>query len=475
MENGFTFSDVLLVPRRSSITSRKEVDAKGRFSRNISLNAPIVSANMDTVTEAEMAIGMARCGGLGVIHRFLTVEEEVAEVEKVKRAESIIIEEPYTLSPKDTVQAARRMMQRHHVSGLLVVDAQKKLVGILTQRDLMFSSNSSKTLAREVMTPKPITAPYGTRMEKAEEILRKHKIEKLPLVDKEGRLKGLITASDLIHKRQQFPLTSKNSKGKLLVGAAVGVVGDYIERSAALLKAGADVLVVDVAHGHADHVISAVKKLKSKFEADVVAGNVATYEGAKDLVEAGADGVRVGVGPGSICTTRIVTGCGVPQLSAVLDCARITQEAGIPITADGGIRDSGDMTKALAAGASCVMMGSLLAGTDEAPGWIVVRNGLRYKVYRGMASLAATISRKQKERGEAPLQEEDIYSVVPEGVEAAVPYRGKLSEVVQQLVGGVRSGMSYCGARSLPELWKKAKFIRITSASWKESQPHVYS
>lgn len=475
MENGFTFSDVLLVPQRSSITSRKEVDLRGRFSKNIPLNVPIVSANMDTVTEAETAIAMARCGGLGVIHRFLTIEEEVAEVEKVKRAESIVIEEPYTLSDKDTVQTARRVMQRHRVTGLLVVDSRKKLVGILTQRDLLFNYNNSKSLVREVMTPGPITAPYGIGMEKAEEILRKHKIEKLPLVDKERRIKGLITASDLIHKRQKFPLTSKNSKGKLLVGAAVGVVGDYIERSEALLKAGADVLVVDVAHGHADHVISAVKKLKSRFEADVVAGNVATYEGAKDLAEAGADGIRVGVGPGSICTTRIVTGCGVPQLSAILDCSRITRETGIPVTADGGIRDSGDMTKALAAGASCVMLGSLLAGTDEAPGWIVVRNGLRYKVYRGMASLAATISRKQKEKGEVPLQEEDVYEVVPEGVEAAVPYRGRLSEVVQQLTGGLRSGMSYCGARSIAEFWKKAKFIRITSASWKESQPHVYS
>ena len=472
MREGFTFHDVLLVPKRSNVTSRKHVDTSGRFSKNITLKCPLVSANMDTVTEARMAIAMAQAGGLGVIHRFLTVGEQVAEVAKVKRAENVIIEDPYTIGPDDTIEGARQSMARHEVGGLLVVDKERKLLGVITPRDLQFHERDPKTNLRQVMSKKLVTAKPGVSMEKAEEMLRENKIEKLPLVDEKGILRGLISAKDL-KARRLHPFASKDKKGRLLAGAAVGVVGDFMERSGALLDAGADVLVVDVAHGHADHVIEAVKKIKKKFpNAELVAGNVATYEGARDLAAAGADGVKVGVGPGSICSTRIVSGSGVPQLTAVMDCAKITKERGIPVCADGGLRDSGDIAKALAAGASSVMLGSLLAGAEESPGWTVVRNGQRYKVYRGMASLAATISRKKKERADEDLDPIEVAETVPEGVESMAAYKGPVADVVYQLQGGVRSGMSYSGARTLPEFWEKAEFIRITSASWAESLPH---
>lgn len=473
MREGFTFSDVLLIPKRSSITSRKDVDTSGRFSRSITLKCPIVSANMDTVTEAAMAIAMARAGGLGIIHRFLSIEEEVAEVAKVKRSENIIIEEPYIVSPDDTVADARALMKRSEVGGLLVVDRARKLVGIVTERDIHFQEDSRRVL-REVMTSKIVSGSPGITMEKAQRILSENKIEKLPLVDGAGLLVGLITAKDLKHKRMH-PDASKDKKGRLLVGAAVGVIGDYLERAGALIEAGADVLVVDVAHGHADHVIEAVSKIKKRWPTkDLVAGNVATHEGAKDLVEAGADGIKVGVGPGSICSTRIVSGAGMPQLTAVMDCSRITRKSNIPVIADGGIRDSGDIAKALAGGASSVMIGSLLAGTDESPGLLITRNGTKYKIYRGMASLTATLTRKQRERHEeGPIQEQDVSEVVPEGVESMAPYRGRAAEIVYQLVGGLRSGMSYVGARSLAEFWNKAEFMRITEASWRESKPHA--
>ena len=470
-DEGFTFHDVLLVPRRSSVASRKDVSLSGRVSRNIVLKVPIVSANMDTVTESAMAIAMARIGGLGIIHRFLTIEEEAEEVAYVKRAESFVIENPYTLFPYQTVKEAKHFMERHGVGGLLVINDNRKLIGVVSMRDVIFNGKSDTAVA-EVMSKKLITAKPGIALEKAEDLLRKHKIEKLPLVDDNGRVRGLITAQD-IQKLKRYPHATKDPKGRLLVGAAVGVVGDYLERGEALVAAGVDLLVVDVAHGHADHVIAAVKKLKARWpKLDVVAGNVATYEGARDLARAGADGIKVGVGPGSTCTTRIVTGAGVPQLSAVLDCARITRERGIPVIADGGLRDSGDMTKALAAGASCVMVGSLLGGCDESPGSTVTRKGMKYKVYRGMASLGATLSRRAKESGRE-VSGEAAAELIPEGVETVMPYRGLVSEVVGQLVGGVRSGFSYCGARTLAELWKKAKFIRITQASWAESRPHA--
>lgn len=472
MREALTFHDVLLVPKRSSIASRRAVDTAGRFSRRIKLKVPIVSANMDTVTESRMAVALARAGGLGIIHRFLTVEEESAQVAKVKRSENVVIESPYTIAPDETVGRARGLMREHGVGGLLVVDAKGRLLGVVTERDVQFRDKSDESL-RKVMTAKLVTAPPDVGLEKAREILRDHKVEKLPLVDKDGRLKGLITARD-IKNRRLYPDASTDAKGRLLVGAAVGVVGDYIERAAAVLEAGADCLVVDVAHGHADHVIQAVENLRKKFpKAELVAGNVATYEGARDLASAGADGVKVGVGPGSICSTRIVSGAGVPQLTAVMDCARVTRERDVPIIADGGLRDSGDLAKAFAGGASSVMLGSLLAGAEESPGWTVVRGGARWKIYRGMASLGATLTRKTKERREdEALDPIEVAEVVPEGVESMAPYKGPVAEVLFQLIGGVRSGMSYSGASSIPEFWKKAEFVRITSASWAESRPH---
>ena len=473
MREGITFHDVLLVPKRSGVTSRKHIDTGGRFSKNISISCPIVSANMDTVTEAPMAIALARYGALGIIHRFLTIEEQVAEVAKVKRAENVIIDAPYTVSPDDSIAAAREAMKRHEVGGLLVVDAKKKLVGIITERDIQFQTDGKLPLHR-AMTKKVVTAKPGLSPDKAQEILRDHKIEKLPLVDDKGVVVGLITAKD-IKMKIHHPDASKDKNGRLLVGAAVGVIGDYLERAAALLEAGADILVVDVAHGHADHIIAAVKTIKKRWaKAELVAGNVATYEGARDLADAGADGVKVGVGPGSICSTRIVSGAGVPQLTAIMDCAKVARERGIPIVADGGLRDSGDIVKALAAGASCVMLGSLLAGTEESPGWTVVKNGARYKIYRGMACLTATLTRKKKEASaEEDLDPIAVAEVVPEGVESMAPYRGPVAEIVYQLQGGLRSGMSYCGSRTIQELWKKAEFIRISPAAWEESRPHA--
>ncbi len=471
MKEAFTFHDVLLVPKRSSIRSRRDVDTSGRFSKNIALECPIVSANMDTVTEAKMAIALAQAGGLGVIHRFLTIEEQVAEVAKVKRAENIVIEKPYTVGPDNSVDFARRLMAEQEVGGLLVVDAGQKLLGIVTSRDLQFQKDDTLPIKR-VMSKKLVTGKVGLDLEEAQDILREHKIEKLPLIDKDGKLAGLITAKD-IRKKKHHPHASKDKKGRLMAGAAVGVVGDFMERSSALIAAGADVLVVDVAHGHADHVIDVVRKIKRKWPgAELVAGNVATYEGAKDLAGAGADGVKVGVGPGSICSTRIVSGSGLPQLSAVMECAKITRERGIPVCADGGIRDSGDIAKALAAGASCVMLGSLFAGTEESPGWTVVRDGARYKVYRGMASLGATLSRKRKERSDDELDPIEVAEVVPEGVESMAPFKGPVADVLYQLQGGLRSGMSYSGARTLKEFWDNSEFVRITAAAWAESRPH---
>ncbi|HAM34725.1 MAG TPA: IMP dehydrogenase [Elusimicrobia bacterium] len=473
MKEAITFRDVLLVPQRSAIRSRRDVDTTGKISRNLSLECPIISANMDTVTESAMAIAMARCGGLGIIHRFLSIEDEVAEVAKVKRAENIIIDDPYTVGPDDTVGKARAAMSSHEVGGLLVVDSERKLLGIVSERDLQFRTELNLPL-RRVMTKNPVTARPGISMAEARKLLSARKIEKLPLVDGQGRLVGLITARDL-KTRELHPETSKDRKGRLLAGAAVGVTGDFMERCAELLKAGADVVVVDVAHGHSEHVLAAVRHIKKRWPGiELVAGNVATYAGARDLAEAGADGVKIGVGPGSICITRIVSGSGVPQLTAIMDCARVTRRYGIPVIADGGIRDSGDIAKALAAGASSVMLGSLLAGTEESPGWTVVRDGARYKIYRGMASLTATLTRKKREfHSEADLDPIEVAEVVPEGVESIAPYRGPIVEVVHQLAGGLRSGMSYSGARSLPDFWKKAEFIRISQASWAESRPHA--
>jgi len=469
IRDALTFDDVLLVPKRSPIRSRKEVDLSTRLSKNIKLNIPIVSANMDSVTESAMAISMAHNGGIGVIHRFMSVERQVEEVLKVKRAESVIIEEPYTIWPSATMADARRLMQEKGVNGLLVVDANKKLLGILTARDLLFEENDLSRIS-ELMTPMESlhTAAADTSIEEARQLLRKHKLEKLPLVDEEGRLRGLITSKDMVTLAER-PQARKDAKGQLVVGAAVGIREGYIERARALVDAGVDVLVVDVAHGHSDRVLNVVRKLKKELsQVDVIAGNVATPEGTNDLIDAGADAVKVGIGSGSICITRIVTGAGVPQLTAVLECAEAARKLDIPIIADGGIRNSGDITKALAAGASSVMIGSMLAGTEESPGVTVMRNGRKYKIHRGMASVGASMKRGTEEAED----EAALLEYVAEGIEAFVPYRGTSHEILAQLAGGIRSGLSYSGAKTLAELRQNASFVRLTSAALRESYPH---
>jgi IMP dehydrogenase len=467
---GLTFDDVLLVPKRSGVTSRAQVDTRSRLTRRIEVAVPIVSANMDAVTESAMAIAMAREGGIGIIHRFLSVEQQVAEVRRVKRAESIVIDEPYRFGPERTVRDALAFMEEHGSAGLLVVNGAGQLLGLVTARDLLFANGGDETLA-SVMTPRErlVTAPPDVGLEEARAILHRHRIEKLPLVDASGRLAGLITSRD-IRSRLKHPWATKDARGRLRVGAAVGVRGDYLERAAALVEEGADVLVLDVAHGHTEAALAALERLRERFpDTDIVAGNVATADGARDLIARGADAVKVGVGPGSTCTTRVVTGAGVPQLTAILDCAEAAAPHGVPIIADGGIRTSGDLTKALAAGASTAMLGNLLAGTEESPGALVIRNGRQYKTYRGMASLWAAARRQSLD---GPVEDEDLSQIVAEGVEATVPYRGKAGDVLGQLVGGLRSGMSYCGARTIPELWERAEFIQITAAGYKESLPH---
>ena len=471
-----SYDDVLLVPQRTTVASRRDVSTATLLSRNVRLNIPIVSANMDTVTEHGMAIEMARQGGIGIIHRFLTISAQADEVRRVKRAEAFVIPQPYTLSPDETGERARAALERNDVSGLIVVDDAGRLAGLLSARDVRFVRNPDMPV-HSVMTPrqKLITAPADISFEEASDLIAQHKIEKLPLVE-DGKVVGLITAHDLAHSGDN-PHAVKDRRGHLLVGAAIGVMGETMERAAALLDAGADVLVVDVAHGHAEAVISVVRDLKERWrDVDVIAGNVATPEGALDLIEAGVDAVKVGVGPGAACTTRIVTGAGVPQLTAVMECAAICQAHSVPLIADGGIKTSGDITKALAAGASTVMIGSLLAGTDESPGQIVSRRGGRYKTFRGMASVSATVARKKREQelSDISRQEDDewLSQVVAEGVEAMVPYRGPAREVIFQLVGGLRSGMSYSNAHDLEQLWQHAQFVRITPAGLRESGPH---
>ena len=425
---------------------------------------------MDTVTESGMAIALAREGGIGIIHRFMAIEDQVDEILKVKRSESVMIEQPYTIKPDMSVAEAKKAMAEYGVSGLLV-EEEGKLAGIITRRDITFEKNNKRKVS-EVMTKEVITAKDGLTIEQAKEILHKQRIEKLPVIDDKRRIVGLITSKDIL-KMEQYPHASKDRKGRLLAGAAVGVKGDYLERTEALLEAGADVLVVDIAHGHSENAINTIHMIKKAFPScELIAGNVATGDGANDLIKAGVDAVKVGVGSGSICITRVVTGSGVPQLTAVIDSVKVARDHDIPVISDGGIRNSGDITKALAAGSSSVMVGSLFGGTDESPGKTLVKNGKKFKMYRGMASFYASLGRKYREEGAQVIDSDDLNDYVPEGVEAMVPYKGSVVEIVRQLAGGLRSGLSYCGAKTIPEMQKNAEFIKMTSAGYIESQPH---
>jgi IMP dehydrogenase len=464
LKEGLTFDDVLILPGESEILPA-ETDLKTIFAKNVPLNIPLVSAAMDTVTESEMAIAIARLGGIGVIHRNMTPERQAEEVRKVKRAQSWFIEDPFVLGPENTVKDALKLMEEKGISGIPIVDNERKLLGIVTRRDLLFEDDESKPL-REIMTTNLVTGTFGISMEEAKEKMKKHKVEKLPIVDKEGKLKYLVTFKDILRKLE-YPEANVDSHGRLRVAAACGTGEDSKERVKRLIEAGCDVIVVDTAHGHHKRVIEMVKWIKKNFKIPVVAGNVATREGCRALIEAGADGVKVGVGPGSICTTRVVAGVGVPQLTAIIDCYDEAKKYDIPIIADGGIRYSGDIVKALAAGASSVMIGSLFAGTDESPGETVLYEGRKFKVYRGMGSLGA-MSQGSKDR----YFQDKQTKFVPEGVEGMVPYRGKVADVVFQLLGGLRSGMGYTGSRNLQELRVKSRFIKITHAGVRESHPH---
>jgi IMP dehydrogenase len=465
-QEGLTFDDVLLVPRHSDVMPR-DVQLATRFSRDVALNIPLTSAAMDTVTEEKLAVALAREGGLGVIHRNLTIEGQIREVDKVKRSANGVILDPVTLPPTAKISEAREIMARYNISGLPILDASKRVVGILTRRDCRFQT-SIDTPVGEIMTRESlVTAPPGTSLDDARQILFKHKVEKLLLVDRDMRLAGLITMKD-VNMLAAFPFSATDKRGRLRVAAAIGV-NDY-ERAEGLVHAGVDVLVVDTAHGHTTNVMSTVRELKKRFDVNVVAGNVATAEGARALVDAGADGVKVGIGPGSICTTRIVAGIGVPQLTAVMNVAREVAKDGVPVIADGGIRFSGDIVKALAAGASCVMLGSLFAGLEESPGEVILYKGRSFKSVRGMGSIGAMQAGSKERYRQADVNEAD--KLVPEGIEGMVPYKGKLGSFVYQVCGGVRAGLGYCGAATIPSLWERAHFIRITSAGMKESHPH---
>lgn len=465
ISEGLTFDDVLLVPKKSAVTP-SEVSVKTRLTKAVSLNIPIMSAAMDTVTESRLAIALAREGGVGIIHKNMSIENQTMNVDKVKRSEHGVITDPFFLSPEHLISDANDLMAKYRISGVPITK-NGKLVGILTNRDLRFETDYSRKISEVMTSERLVTAPIGTTLAQAQEILRRHKIEKLPLVDDNGMLKGLITIKD-IEKSIQYPNSAKDANGRLLAGAALGVSGDMMERAAALVAAKVDIVTVDTAHGHSKGVLNAVEKLKGMFpELQIIAGNVATPEGTVDLIKAGADCVKVGMGPGSICTTRVIAGIGVPQFTAVLRCAEAADKYGVGIVADGGIKFSGDITKALGAGACSVMIGSLFAGTEESPGDTEIYQGRSFKVYRGMGSLAS-MQKGSKDR----YFQENTDKLVPEGVEGRVPYKGPLSETVFQLVGGLRSGMGYCGAATLEELKNGAEFIRVTSAGLTESHPH---
>lgn len=462
-----TYDDVLLLPAKSSVLPR-EANVRTKLTRHIDLNIPILSAAMDTVTESELAVALAREGGMGVLHKNMTIQRQVEEVDRVKRSESGMIRDPITLAPNQTVREALNVMKKYSISGIPIVQ-NENLVGILTNRDLRFVPNFSLEISKVMTNGTLITAPVGTTLEEAEAILQKHRIEKLPVVDKNGKLKGLITFKD-IQKKKRFPNACKDKHGRLRVGAAVGVTSNTLERVTALVEANVDVIVVDTAHGHSQGVLEMVKKVKSKFDIDVIAGNVGTAEGTRAIIRAGADAVKVGIGPGSICTTRVVAGVGIPQITAIMECARVAGKLGIPVIADGGIKQTGDIAKALAAGADSVMIGGLFAGVDESPGEKVLLEGRSYKVYRGMGSLDA-MREGSKDRYFQDV-EDDLQKLVPEGIEGRVPYKGNLGETVHQMVGGLRAAMGYCGCATISDLKKKAQFIRMTDAGLRESHPH---
>jgi IMP dehydrogenase len=469
MGEGYTFDDLLLVPNKSDVLP-KETDVRTRLTRKITLNIPLISAAMDTVTEADLAIAIAREGGIGILHKNCSVQEQAGEVDKVKRSEAGMILNPITLAPDRKLSEALELMQRYRISGIPIVDGQR-LTGILTNRDLRFETDLNKRVS-SLMTGRErlITAPIGTSLDEAEKLLQQHRIEKLLVVDKQGKLKGLITVKD-IQSRKRFPSASKDRHGRLLVGAAIGVAHDTPQRAEALIEAGVDLLVVDTAHGHSRGVIQTVELVKKQFpEIEIIAGNIATPEGAEDLIKAGADAIKVGIGPGSICTTRIVAGTGVPQVTAIMSCAEICRRYNVPLIADGGIKQTGDIAKAIVAGADSVMLGNMLAGTDESPGETILYEGRSYKVYRAMGSLGAM----RGGRGDRYFQEgvQDTKKLVPEGIEGRVPYRGKVADVIYQMIGGLRSAMGYSGAATIAELQQKGRFIRITQAGLLESHPH---
>ncbi len=468
IREALTFDDVLLEPAKSDVLP-SEVDIVTRLTRNIPLNIPLLSAAMDTVTDSRMAIAMAQQGGMGIIHKNMSIEEQANEVDRVKRSESGMIVNPITMSPDQKIHEAMEVMRKYKISGVPIT-SNDKLVGILTNRDLRFETRRNIKISELMTKENLITAPLGTTLEEAESILHRHRVEKLPVVDSKYRLKGLITVKD-IQKKIAYPNACKDKLGRLRVGAAIGATGDYLERAVALGKAGVDVLVIDTAHGHSTRVLDAIKKVKNKFpDIDLIAGNVATEEGTTALAKVGIDAVKVGMGPGSICTTRVVSGAGVPQITAIVDCAKAAHRFGIPIIADGGIKFSGDITKALAAGGDSVMIGSLLAGTDESPGETVLYQNRSYKVYRGMGSLEAMKSGSRDRYG----QEGAFFEgkLVPEGIEGMVPYKGSVEVMIPQLTGGLRAGMGYCGCRNIKELQTRSRFLRITSFGLKESHVH---
>ncbi len=470
---GLTFDDVLLVPAESDVLP-DEVSTSTRLTATITLAIPLVSAAMDTVTEARLAVALARAGGIGIVHRNLSLTDQVNEVDKVKRSESGMIVEPVTLRPHDLVADALALMESYHISGVPITEGSGRLVGILTNRDLRFEDDSQRLVSELMTTRNLVTVPVGTTLDEAREVLRRHKIEKVPVVDADGCLKGLITVKD-IQKRIDFPSATKDETGRLCVGAAVGVGPEALERAEALVDAGVDVLVVDTSHGHSRGVVDAVRRIKERWDVQVVAGNIATAEAADALIDAGADGLKIGIGPGSICTTRVVAGVGVPQVTAIHDCAQVAARHDVPVIADGGVQSSGDIAKAIAAGAESVMLGSLLAGTDESPGEVILRQGERFKEYRGMGSLGAMGSRSFSKDRYFQADVEEVSRLVPEGIEGRVAYKGPLTPIVHQLIGGLRQAMGYCGAPTIEDLRLHARFIRMSAAGLRESHPHDVS